>query len=133
MHRRVLISGCLVFLFGVTACDLGARKAKARVTAVFEGLKRDAGGAGGHMQSAVAHWARGVDLIADQDALAKADEDFRVWAQEKQLYRQITTYEIVEAKGETGIMSDTTLVTVRVEGKTYRIRVRNGAPMTWAD
>ena len=133
MSRRAVLSGCLILLLGASACDLGVRKAKARVVAVFEGLKREGGGAGGHMQSAVAHWARGADLLADQDALAKADEDFRAWAQEKALYRKLASYEIVETKPEGRFFADSAVFTVKVEGRIYRIRVRNGAPMTWAD
>lgn len=133
MPRRALLSACLLLVLGVSACDLGVRKAKARVNAVFEGLQRDAAGGGGYMQSAVASWARGADLLSDQDALAKADEEFRAWAQQKQLYRKIDSYEIVDARPEGGMLSDTAIVSVKVEGTIYRIRVRNEAPMAWAD
>ena len=133
MRRLFLVFGCLVLVLGVAACGLGTRKAKERVKAVFDGLQHDAGGAGGFAQSAAAHWALGREVMSDQDALAKADVDFRVWAEEKGLYRRIGSYEIVDAKPDGGMMSDHAIVTVNVEGKTYRIRVPNGGPMSWVD
>lgn len=128
--RRLLASLSVLSVVALGACNPVVRQAKTRVETVMEGFQKDGGGSGGYMQAAVAQWAGGPHILSDQDALGKAEVRCKAWADQKGLYRKITSFKVLDAKaeGDTG-----SIVTVNIEGKTYQIRVPPRDEMSWAD
>lgn len=106
--------------------------ARVRVTAILEGMKKGGGGVNVEIQTSICQWYKGKILIQDRDELAKASDLFAVWVREKGLDRKIADYEIVDVKVVEGARPPTYLVTVRIEGQTYRMKVPEKEPVSWA-
>lgn len=106
--------------------------ARLRVTAILEGMKKGGGGVNVEIQTSICQWYSGKIVIHDRDVLTKASDLFTVWVREKGLDRKIADYEIVEVTVVEGARPPTCLVTVKIEGQTFRMKVPEKEPVSWA-
>jgi len=136
MSRRSLVP--VVILLFLAACgvqekiqqSMGGDKAKARVTAILEGIKKDGGGTGGDIETSICQWRKGVVRISDGGELGRASDAFSQWCRDKDIDRRISGYEVVRAEPVPG-RSDAFLVAVTIEGKPYKMYVAEGEQIKW--
>jgi hypothetical protein len=110
--------------------DVGG-KAKKRVDLVLKGMRDDGGTLGIGLQTAVCQWDRGAGLITDLKELERALDRFNGWCGEKQLgNRKISGYDVLDAACEAS--GDPCVVSVRIEGARYKLKVPERARISWA-
>lgn len=134
MHRGRLPRTLLLILLVTLPpayCKETARVARVRVDQMLDGLQKDGGSNSGYMQASAVQWCGDRAVLGDQDALARADADFRKWLIEKDLHRKISSYEILKVDAEDSTTLAAVRVKFRVEGKEYNVRVPHQAAMTW--
>jgi hypothetical protein len=129
--RSLLLIAVLPALVALTGCQEHARVARTRVEAVLEGLQKGGGDDSGYTQTAIAAWSEGKSGL-DSNALAANEGRFRDWANAKGIYRKISSWEIVDAQPDGG-SEYSTIVSVKVEGQAYKIRVPHNAKMEWVE
>lgn len=137
MRARLSSILSLVLLFAViTGCEevkklltgSSVDLAKKRVTKILDGSV-----GGKEDQRAISQYYKGVDLITGP-LLETAYDDFNRWMAQKDLTRKIRTWEILDAEQlpKEGAQPDTVLVTVKINGSTYKMKVPDRQPITWA-
>lgn len=108
------------------------KQAKERVGTVLGGMQKDGGGIGAELQTAICEWDRGVILIRDRDELERAVDAFNRWCQEKNFYnRKIGAWQVTDASCDA--LGDNCLVTAKIEGGTYKMKVPRGARISWTN
>lgn len=137
MNRKLRPAAILVAavaLAAVAGCDFLAKdKVKTRVTSILEGMHRDNGGTGPEMQMAISQWRYGQSNIGDQGLLTAAYDQFTVWSREKGLTGRIGTYAIVSMEAVSGAVPKTYIVTVTIDGTTYKMKVPDGEAISWSE
>lgn len=121
------------------ACDAlihgpggAAAAAEQRVETVLAGMQQDGDGTGAVIQQALCTWYNGQRFIADRDEAEAAMDGFDRWTRQQGLYgRKISSYEIAGSELVEGADPETAVVSVTIEGKSYRIRVPAGKAMSW--
>jgi hypothetical protein len=90
-----------------------------------------AGGDDMKMQLAITLWAKNRRQLDTQE-LSWASEHFDKFLREKDLYNRVfTNYEVVESKEVEGANPQAAIVTFKIEGKEYRVRVPKDTPISW--
>ncbi len=115
------------------ACQkLKEDKVQTRVVNVLNGLKEEGGTTGDKFNFAMLSWD---DKNREADGLTQEAvyDRFTRWCQEKDVNRRIASFEVVKVdlSQEPGPLS--AVVTVRVEGRTLRMRVVERQRITWID
>lgn len=102
--------------------------AKKRVSLVLEGSV-----GGMDDQRAISQYYKGIDLITGPE-LESALDDYTRWLNQKGLGRRIKTWEVVGAEQleDVGAQATTVVVTAKINGETYKLRVPEREPITWA-
>ena len=102
--------------------------AKMRMQNVLHEMKT---GKNAEMQFAVGYWAMNQRVI-DQNTMNWASDGFDKWRGEKDLYaKAFTNYEVTKSELVKGEKNPTAIVTFKIEGTEYRVRVPNGQPIKW--
>lgn len=117
----------LALAFALGCGPMAQDEAKSRVTNILQVLKEEGPTASGKAQQAVSMWAQGKLLILDDIELGNASNRFTVFLQKKDLYRKISSYEIVGAKAE----GDGSIVDVKIDGSSCSLRVEPGKDISW--
>jgi hypothetical protein len=137
-RRLVPVSFLLPLLLLSVGCGVGEKiqqsmgsdKAKVRVTAILEGIKKDGGGTGGDIETSICQWRKGVIRISDGGELGRASDAFSQWCRDKDIDRRISGYEVVGLTPVSG-RSDAFIVSVTIEGKPYKMYVAEGEQIKW--
>jgi hypothetical protein len=105
---------------------------KTRVENVLAGLKAEGGTTGDKLNYAMIEWDGGQRKFESIDTEGVFDR-FTRWCLEKNVNRQIASYEVVGVESDGSTTPPTSVVSVRVEGVPLRIRVGDEKRMTWVD
>lgn len=136
-QRSISQSLCLLTFFSTLGCakvqaKLQDDKIRTRVTNVFNGIKEEGGTTGDKLNLAMLTWDGGQGR---QEGLSTEGvyDRFTRWCQEKNINRKISSYEVsdVAIAQETGPVH--AVVTVKIEGSTYRISVVERQRIKWLD
>ena len=91
----------------------------------------------GDLDASIAMWSQGVSHFrGSMDEFDRAATGWENWAKQKDILK-VSSFEITEAAIEEGdedalLGQAAVLVTARVNGKTVKMRVRQGGPIEWA-
>lgn len=118
----VLFTGCSVW---------EKRETEKRVTAMMEGWRTGGTGSGGDMQEAVSMWWKGVRFIPDDLELDDARKRFDSWRRVKGLYKKIETWEITSMAKDGSTGGNAMIVSMDIDGRSYRMRVPEGDTISW--
>jgi hypothetical protein len=123
-----LVCACLLTL---TSCAyFETRETRGRVTEMMEAWQADPTGSSGHMQHAVCMWYRGTSFMDDVE-LTIARKKFDGWRRQKGLSK-IENWEIESITKDTESIQEMMLVSVKINGKSYRMRMAQRDPIEWA-
>ncbi|HEY4640117.1 MAG TPA: hypothetical protein VII75_02150, partial [Thermoanaerobaculia bacterium] len=81
---------------------------------------------------AVKYWYNNNQPLELSELMAASDK-FDRWRQQKNLYRQIGEFKVVDAEAVKGEAIPTAIVRFNVEGTEYRVKVAQDRPITWAE
>jgi hypothetical protein len=132
---RTLIIGVLVIALMVwgmvrIAFPPYEKDAEKRVATILNGM-RDGKGSDAKIETAMNMWAYNAYRVGDRDRLSWASDNFDRWRQEKKMYRQIKDYEITKVEKVPGTEEDTAIVSVKIEGQEYKMRVPKDHAIHW--
>jgi len=115
----------------LTSCSyFETRETRGRVIEMMEAWQADPTGSSGHMQHAVCMWYRGTSFMDDVE-LTIARKKFDGWRRQKGLSK-IESWEIESITKDTESIQETMLVSVKINGKSYRMRMAQRDPIEWA-
>lgn len=77
-------------------------------------------------------WAKNTPLLGSQE-MSWASDHFDQWRREKDLYKQISTWQIVDVTSVPAAEEPTAVVTVNIEGRELRMLVPQNRPISWAE
>ena len=81
-------------------------------------------------QFAVTFWFKNKKVL-DSTEMSIASDRFDKWRQQKDLYRQVGDYKVIDSKMVDGEKVPTAIVRFTLEGKEYRVRVPKDLPISW--
>lgn len=81
---------------------------------------------------AVKYWYNNNQPLETSE-LMRASDNFDRWRQQKDLYRQIGAFNVVDAEVLKGVTTPTAIVRFKVEGNEYRVKVPKDLPITWVE
>ena len=119
----LVVIGPLIWYVAATTYSRTARR---RVEAVLRGM------AAGPDSATVGLWARNARILGDVRELSWASDHFDAWRREKDLYRAIAAYHVLQVNKETAEVR-TAVVDVVIDGRHLRIRVPENHPLAWAE
>ena len=106
-------------------------KAKHRVKVMLESWKKGGTSSSADAQTAICQWAQGVSFIGDRDALGAYSDGFDRFRREKDLYRAISSFDVVDAKVDDQDKSKVR-VSCTIDGSNYDLIVVDKEPIRWA-
>ena len=125
----VLVAACASLL----ACGkLREDRHKTRVQNVLSGIKAEGGSTGDKINYSMIEWDGGqrkFESISNEGVFDR----FTRWCQEKNINRPIGDFEIVSVEKDASSEPGMSIVTVRIEGASHRIRVGDEKRMAWVD
>jgi hypothetical protein len=83
-------------------------------------------------QFAVTFWFKNKKTL-DSTEMSIASDHFDKWRQQKDLYRQVGDYNVIDSKVVDGEKVPTAIVRFMLEGKEYRVRVPKDLPISWEE
>jgi len=83
-------------------------------------------------QFAVTFWFKDKKILPLAE-LSIASNGFDKWRQQKDLYRKVGEYHVIEAKIVDGEKVPTAIVRFNLEGTEYRVRVPKDLPISWEE
>jgi hypothetical protein len=83
-------------------------------------------------QFAVTFWFKNKRVL-DSTEMSIASDRFDKWRQQKDLYRQVGDYKVIDSKVVDGEKVPTAIVRFNLEGKEYRVRVPKDLPISWEE
>jgi len=120
----------------VPACDPladhAADQAKARVITVLDGIKT--GGKRGttsEFQLAMCRWYKDAVIIRDFQEFENASDTFDAWRRRGNIYPTLKSYEVTKVEVVEGTEPLTWLVSGKIDGKPFTMRVPEKAPIEW--
>jgi len=129
----VLALALVVVLASSAACGkLREDRHRTRVENVLSGLKAEGGTTGDKLNYAMIEWDGGQRKFESVNMEGVFDR-FTRWCNEKNVNRQIGSYEVVGVEADGATTPPTSVVSVRIEGVPLRIRVGDEKRMAWAD
>lgn len=111
----------------------GPKYDKLAAKRVDEMMKEMKQGTGVEQQLAIGIWAKNHPKISDEQELAWAADHYDQFRKEKGIYRKLDSYKIVSSELVKDVTPPTAIVTVDIEGKTYKMRVPEKQPISWAE
>ena len=134
----LLAAVCLVGLAGCQQMidsyleDKKVEAAKQRVEGVLAGAKK--GGMSNELQLAIAQWYRGRNRLDTLEEYDVGSDKFDKWLTKKGLFRKVKTWEVLDAEAlpREGIKPFAVLVTVKINKKTYKMKVPEDNQISWA-
>jgi hypothetical protein len=81
---------------------------------------------------AVTYWFKNKRQL-DQTEMNIASDKFDRWLQEKDLYRKVGDFEVIDSKIVDGAATPTAIVRFVLEGKEYKVRVPKDLPISWEE
>jgi len=118
-----------LFLYAVTASST-TKVARNRVQLMLNEMKS---GKDVEMQFAIGYWAMNQRVL-DNATMSWASDKFDKWRREGDFYgKAFSNIEIVDAEELKGEQNPTVLVTFKVDGAQYKVRVPKGQPISWAN
>lgn len=132
--RHVVVAlALLAALASLAACGaVREDRHKTRVENVLSGLKAEGGTTGDKLNYAMIEWDGGQRKFESVNMEGVYDR-FTRWCQEKNVNRQIASYEVVGVESDGTTTPKSSIVLVRVEGVPLRIRVADEKRMAWVD
>ncbi len=82
-------------------------------------------------QFAVTFWFKNKKIL-DQTEMNIASDGFTKWSMQKDMYRKIGEFEVLDAKEIKGATPPTAVVHVKVEGNPYTLVVKKDLPLEWS-
>ena len=83
-------------------------------------------------QFAVTFWYKNKRIL-DTTEMSIASDGFDKWRKQKDLYRQVGDYSVIDSKVVDGEKVPTAIVRFMLEGKEYRVRVPKDLPIRWEE
>lgn len=83
-------------------------------------------------QFAVTFWFKNKRML-DNTEMSIASDSFDKWRQQKNLYRQVGDYRVIDSKLVKDEKVPTAIVRFELEGKEYRVRVPKDLPIQWEE
>jgi hypothetical protein len=107
--------------------------AEKRVKTILEGLKKDGGGNGIALQTAICQWDSAIDVIQDRDELEQAYDHFSDWLDEFDInHRKISGYEIIQVE-LVQKSPPVAMVSGTIEGRQFKMRVPDKRRISWVN
>jgi hypothetical protein len=121
-----MVAIVMVYATGDNYAELAGKRVKQILTEM-----QTAGGDNMKMQLAVTLWAKNRRAL-DTGELAWASDNFDKWLQAKGLYNKaFTAFEVTDSKEVEGAERPTAIVSFKIEGQEYRVRVPKDLPISW--
>ena len=121
-----LVAVMMIYATGDSYEELAGKRVKQILSEM-----QAAGGDDMKLELAITLWAKNRRRL-DRDELAWAADAFDKWTKEKNLYNKaFSSYELVGSEEVEGVNPPTALVTFKIEGREYRVRVPKDLPITW--
>ena len=106
--------------------------AEKRTANILNGMQ-DGTGTSAKVETAMCMWAAGAYRLSDQSRLSWASDHFDQWRHAKKLYRKIGDYKIEKVELVPDAPEETAIVTVKIEGDEYKMRVPKDHAVSWAE
>ena len=103
-----------------------------RVRNVLTGIQEEAGSTGDKLNFAMLEWDGGQHKTESVNLEGVYDRFIR-WCREKDIDRRFASFEVTQVAVQPGVVPTTAIVTVRIEGVAYRMRVAEGRRISWVD
>lgn len=134
INRKLIVAIALVTLLAsLSACGkLREDRHRTRVQNVLSGIQAEGGSTGDKLNYSMLEWDGGQRKFESVSNEGVFDR-FTRWCQEKNINRPITAFEIVNIEKDAPSDPGMSLVTVRIEGTTHRIRVGDEKRMAWVN
>ena len=112
--------------------EFTVRPIRVRVEGVLAGIAAEGGTTGDKLNMAMYLWDGG-QRRAEGTSPEGIYDRFTRWCQEKNINRRLSSYEILAIDVQKSPPPATALVSVRIEGISYRMRVVEGQRIAWVD
>jgi hypothetical protein len=125
--------GAVVAMLGLVLLYAARGKSYERVASdrVLEVLENMKSGRNVEMQFAVTIWTKNKRRL-DLQEMSWGSDHFDRWRQEKGLYQKaFTKFEIISSEMVKGQSIPTAIVTFKIEGDLYKVRVPKDLPISW--
>jgi hypothetical protein len=132
--RKVLSGVCaaLILLSCMSGCSSNVKdNINVRVDASLNGLKET--GLTKPYQTAICMWAENKYFIGDRASLEKAMTDYEKWVKAKEISIPVSAFTIESVDLIDGEPNHTAIVSITIDGKTYKLRVKDNESIAWAD
>ncbi len=118
---------CSLVLLGCGNPELDAHN---RVTMMMTGWQSGGTTSGGDIEEAVCRWYNGARQL-QLDHLKVARDKFDEWRREKSLYKRIESWTINDVTKESGSDPPAAIVSIDIDGQSYKMRVPKEKPIEW--
>ncbi len=116
--------GILLCSLVLLACGSPELDAHNRVTMMMDGLDR------GDTEEAVCRWYNGTRQL-QLDHLKHAQDRFDDWRRAESMYREIDSWAITDVTQESGSNPPAAIVSIDIDGQSYKMRVPSEKPIEW--
>ncbi len=132
-RKHVVALALVAVLPCLSACGkLREDRHRTRVQNVLSGIQAEGGSTGDKLNYSIIEWDGGqrkFESISNEGVYDR----FTRWCQDKNINRPIANFEIVSIEKDASSDPVMSVVTVRIEGATHRIRVGDEKRMAWVN